>query len=709
MRRSWLRWCGVMATATVVALGCRPRPQAVTTAPGEAASEAPAKQGRRGPVASPAVAAASSPVQLLPDTTRVLFTAQGLTALLGVVEIDAVIAKYRTYYELAAGELVKVLGVNLLDPAQWSSVGLDADGPMGLATADAASGTIVAFVSLTDREAFRGLLDRVSKGALVPVFEDRGVVLKSNPDADSAIVLRDRYAFFVTTSKPMQAQYDHSRALASVDPARGLASSPRFVSAMASDEPARPLTAYVDVWGLVEASFGQAQAASREPSWAERELERMQATGTPQEEVEQMRRQVAEDRRWEEQRRQKAQTQYAAMTRWLRDVGPLVFEFTADRSGVTGRVRAKMPDTAVWRSLVKNTATPSPVLMALAERPVILLGGSIDVAAAKALLDEGMRADGLDPAKEYAQFKADTSVDFERDLVPLLAGSGGVAVTVSDALLRGEYKQAEQEMGYAAALEVTNPQRAQALVDVAVQRVPRAKVGRERKTGAYTLEIADFRALHVAVVGSHIVVATDLGVIQRMSAGQQGALARVLTPAAVPLVTARDTAFQGMFDLFYPAMMTLSRRVAAPASKPEEPYALFPDAQPGRIDKVAKSRAYKAKLKEWEAVDAKIRREEATDERRQAKAITAIAEAAGVQAWHLREQPDGLVLAGGHYFGKGGVMRVIDLAAEYIAMPRGGEKLYELYSQRSVLEGELQRIRITDVAGALGVPTPLGP
>lgn len=708
MRRSVQRWVGVMA-ASLAVLGCRPRVETiVTTTPEVAQPPAPVKSGRRQPVASPAVAAANSPVQLLPDTTRVVFTANGLAALLGMIEMDAVISRYRTYYDQAASELVRTMGVNLLDPAQWATVGLDANGPMGVSLAEIRSGTVIAFVTLTDRDKFRALLDKLSKGALVPVLEDRGLVLKSAPDSDSAVVLRDRYAFLVSIDRPVRATYDHARSLATIDPARGLTSLPRFQQAMASDEPARPLTAYVDAWGLIEDEYSQsAQVQDREPSWAEMELERAQSNGAPQDELERLRRQLDEERRWDEQRRQKQANQYDVLTRWFRDVGPFVFEFTAEKDGVTGRVRTRMPESAVWRAAVRNAPGPSPVLTALGERPVMLAGGSLDVVAAKAMFDDLLRAGGEDPAKAYAQLKAETSIDFERDLVPLLAGTGGIAMTVSDGLLRGDYKDSGQEMGFAAAVAVNSPQRAQALVDAAVVRIPRAKLGRERRTGAYTLEMPDYRVVYVAVVASHIVATTDLGVIQRMSTGSQGALAKVLAPAAVPLVTARDVAGQGMVDLFYPVFMFFGRRYPAPPMMQEEPYTLFPEVPRAKIDKVPKSRAYKAKLREWESTDAKIRRDEQTEERRQAKAVTAVADAIGVQAWNLREQPDGLTFTGGHYFGKGGLNRAIDVMADYFGQGRKNEKIYEMYSARNAIEAELRRIRVGDIAAALGVPTPL--
>jgi hypothetical protein len=174
----------------------------------------------------------------------------------------------------------------------------------------------------------------------------------------------------------------------------------------------------------------------------------------------------------------------------------------------------------------------------------------------------------------------------------------------------------------------------------------------------------------------------------------------------VPVVTARDAAAQGMFDLFYPVLLFMGRRYPTPERRPEEPYMSFPEVPRARIDAVPRSRAYRARLREWEALGVKIRREEEAEDRRQTRVVTAVADAIGAQAWSLRETPEGLVLEGGHFFGKGGLTRAIDLVADYAGSGRRGEKVWEMHGKRSSLEDELRRIRVVELAAALGVPTP---
>jgi hypothetical protein len=133
----------------------------------------------------------------------------------------------------------------------------------------------------------------------------------------------------------------------------------------------------------------------------------------------------------------------------------------------------------------------------------------------------------------------------------------------------------------------------------------------------------------------------------------------------------------------------------------------FPGVDAQRIEKVPYSRAYKAKQRAWQAVHAKIVKEEQAQERRRMQVMLALAECFGVMAGNLREQPDGVELVGGQFFGTGGLTRALDLGVEQFTVARGSERTWELYSQRSALEDELRKIRIVDVATALRVPTPL--
>jgi len=689
----WLAACHPVRTGTPES--------AVETAP------APAARVGRSDAASQAVAVATSPLQLLPDTTVAVGSIAGVSALLAVVDVDAITGKYRSYYDQMAGLVTLSTGFNLLDPAQWREVGIDPDGTIGAAMLDMRSETYVGFIKLSDSDKFRGFLDKLGGARrLRPVIEDRGMVLKYEPDSSTALVLRDGFAFLVTTDRPAEAPYDFARLLATIDPARGLTATSRYQRATASPEPPRPLTAYVDLWAIVQAQHLAREARQQDEvsSWSEQELEQAVQSGAPAEEQARLRQQVNEQRDWDRRYQQRRQRELELIKTWLAPVEPIVFEFTASRTGIEGKIRAKMPETAPLRAVLRNASTPSPVLSALAERAVLQVGGSIDVAAAIADFEDIARASGDDPQKAYVAMREASKVDFKSEVMPLLAGTGGFALTIPDALLRGQAKAQNKDLGFALALAVKDVPAAQALLEKFVKGLP-LKTGKDPKTGAYTLTMPHYRTVHAIVIAGQFIATSDPGVIRRLVAGSPAS--HGLPAAVVPVMAAREVSFAGMVDVVLPMFLLSSRSDFESSSDSFEPHGIFPDATPEQVAKIPRSRAYKAKLRAWEAVGAKIRKEEQIQERRRAQLMVGLAECFGVLAGHLREQPDGLEMAGGQFFGKGGLTRALDLGVEQSTTTRGSEKTWELYSQRSTLEEELRRIRLADVATALRVPIPM--
>lgn len=706
-------WLGIgLAAVLAAAPGCR---REVTTVPEPDPGALPLAQPRpppkrAGDAGSLAVAVATSPVQLLPDTTIAVMQAAGVRTLLGVVDIDAIVGKYRTYYDQAVQGIVSLTGFNLLDPAQWREIGVDPDGPMGAAVLDARSETYAGYFTVVDRDKFRAFLDRVGgTQRMQPVLEDRGLVLKVEPDDSTAIVLRDGFAFYVATGRVAQAPYDFARLLAMIDPARGLTATPRYQRAMAGALPGRNLTAYVDLWAFfrAEQAAREARSSEAEPSWAEQELARAIENGAPAEEQDRLRQQADEQRRSERMWAERRAREDVQWQRWLGTVEPLVFEYTADLRGVTGKIRARMPETAPMRAILRNAPTPSPLFAALGERPTGLLGASVDVAEAVRSFEEILRAGGEEPEKAYAEMRAQTTIDFKGEVLPVLTGSGGFAWTVSEAGLRGETKEKHWQ-GFALALAVKDAPAAQALLDRAALKVARSfgvALGRDAKSGAHAVAVPDYRTVYAAVVAGQMVVTTDAGVIKRVATGTAGP--RQQDAAVVPVLTARDVAMQGLIDVVLPTLMLRPSYYDSSYYSLAPPYGQFPGVEPAVIDRVPQSKAYRAKHRQWDALTAKINKEEQAQQRKQMVAVLALAESVGVMAGNLREQPDGLEVVGGQYFGKGGLTRAVDLAVEYFSGQRGVERTYELYSERSAVEEDLRKIRVLDVAAALHLPAPV--
>lgn len=138
-----------------------------------------------------------------------------------------------------------------------------------------------------------------------------------------------------------------------------------------------------------------------------------------------------------------------------------------------------------------------------------------------------------------------------------------------------------------------------------------------------------------------------------------------------------------------------------------QPYWLFPDVTPAKFDQVPRSAAYKAQMREWEALGGKIRKRSQVQARAQAQLMNELASCIGALAGNLREQPDGLVLAGGQMFGKGGLARAIELGSNLSSQRPGRDEVLDgLLSNRQELRSAMQRTRAKDVAAKLNLPLP---
>lgn len=661
-----------------------------------------------------AVAAATAPVQLLPEGTAVIVNSAGIGALLAVLDVEGLLFKVRPLYEQASAFLTTTFGANLLDPGQWPLIGVDPKGPMGVALVDVRSTTVVLYATVSEQDRLRAFVDRIaSPKRLLPVFEDRGVVLRTEEEDSPSLVVRDGFVFLVLTERRDEMTHDVARQLATIDPASGLTATPRYQQAIAGGTPGAGLSAYLDL-SLFLASEEQqlaAEATTPERSWVEQELETAAARGAPAAELDRLRQQVDNERDWQRRLAERRLRSVEFGRRWLAGVSPVVFEFSGSVSGLVGSIRARMPETAPLRAMLRNASEPSPVLMALGERPALMFGGSLDLPVALAEFEALLRADGGDPEKAYRELGELLRIsEPRREILTLLTGTGGFALTLPEARLRGEERGDAGGLGFALGLGVRETARAEALLEAAWKRIP-GKTGKDRATGAFTLEDTGQPKIYAKVVAQQLVVTSDAGLLQRLMLGSPRSTLKWLEPPVVPVVSARDAAMQGFID---PILMTLlfTSRYSAYADtddlEPSPPYWLFPDVSREKFDKVPRSAAYKAKMREWQVFAGKLRKYNQTMARNEAQRMVELARCVGALAGNLREQPDGVVLAGGQLFGKGGLARAIELATDQTARrPARDEDLDELMMTRERLMTEMHRLRARDVATALKLPMPL--
>lgn len=669
-----------------------PRVEPVATAPVKAEPPAP-------------VARATAPVQLLPESTPLVVSIASVRHLLRVVAYERLIDRYRPQYDQIAAVIEQSAGYNLLDPNKWREIGVDPDGPIGMALFDTHAMAGSFFFTLSDPQRFRDYLDRVGGkigGGLFPVYEDRGVVLASEAGAKTALVLRDGFAFFSFVERPSRARYDHARELASVDPARALTASTRWKAAVGAAPP-RDLLAFLDLGAIVRAELeSERRSAERsELSWEEAELQRLRDQGAPAEDIARWEQIIADHKQVEATMQARRAREREFISTIFGPLGPLVLELSLSDKAVEGTLRARTSEDALVRKVFEPRGAPPLAITAAGERVIFAVGASVRFSEALSLLDAALKADGDSLAKLFEHVKRDIGID-AAEAVNTLDGTGSFALTIKDAAALMADKGG-RAIGFNLALGLRAPAEAQALLDAAAAKMPK-EVRPVRKGRGLTVTIPDWRAVHVAIAGNALAMSTDPEFLRRVERGVGGSLDRALPAATVPVVTSREAAGVFFMDYLAPMGLFMSRSVDfRTAVVDSQPYWRFPEVPHEKIDKVPQSAAFKSKLKVWRAADDKLRKAEDARERAQMKVVAAAAESVGALAASLRKTGDGLQIDGGQFFGPGGLARAIELGIDAASSRGEDSPEWQLYEERMKVEQELQDIRVRDIEKALGV------
>jgi hypothetical protein len=379
-----------------------------------------------------------------------------------------------------------------------------------------------------------------------------------------------------------------------------------------------------------------------------------------------------------------------------------VFELSLSDKAVKGTIRAQAPESAMPRRIALNRGTPPLAITAAGERVIFGAGVSVELAEAWKGLEALFKANGPDLDIALGRLNVLYGVD-AKAMFGALAGTASFAVTVKDPAGLLAAKSSDKLFGFTAAIGLKNRAEMEALLTALATKPPGMfKVRRAGK--GWTVAVPSWRDVHVAVAGDTLTLSTDAGFSKRVERGADGPIDRTLPTATVPVVTAREAAGVLLMDYVAPFVMFASRSMSDYHYDPtqNQPYWKFQDIAHEQIDKVPQSAAYKAKLKEWRGIDAKIRKHDEARERAQAKTMLQVADSIGALALNLRETTDGLVIDGGQFFGTGGLARAIELGIEGTGRS-GDDAVYRLYDERGKVENEMQEIRARDVEKALGI------
>ncbi len=646
--------------------------------------------------------------ELLPRDSSLLITGSSLTRAFEVFERDRLVEKFRPQYESIRAGISGVIGHDLLDPAAYPAMGIDPDGPVGIAVPDVVAGQIVVLATVADASKLKAMArDAAGRAKLEMVEQDHGgaVVLRVKGEEGSGLVIRDKLAAMVFDLGRREGAVDLPRRLATMDPHVSLASDVGFRKSIGALRSA-DLNVYTDLAGIVERVNVEAEARAAEPqnNWAQQQLVQAQKEGASAERLAELEQQAEQERKWQAEYRARQQAERAMLELLFSGIDSVGLTAAVKRTGPVYDGRIVAGEDAFLRRLLVNREGAPLLPRSMKGAPLLCLSGGIDGPALGELVDAMAAMDGTAPGEYRAEVKSSLGVDLQADLWPAMKGDAEMCLTMKGDLVAAVADAKEAiEVGIAVELD---PAKAKYLLAKLANSKEGAKRLRKRG-GGYTYEGGlPFGPMVLDVVGERVVMSTDPELAQRIAKGDPGSTLSLTEPAAARgAIELPGTAASYAFD-----MSQLMLWMAVGVSDFGAPAVIAPGFTEEEMAEVPLSRASKKANKALDKANKEIERLQRKMMAEQVKGVAAITDPFGLGVVAVLEDERGFSVAGGQFLRADGMGQLVERTAQAVLdMSQGGgtrdpeldKAMQEAFERRVKAQEAFAEARLADAERAL--------
>lgn len=607
---------------------------------------------------------------------------------------DRVAGEHPDMYADVSGALQMSIGVDLADPDQLPRVGVDPDGPVGFAVLDIGGEAVMGYCRLLDAKTFTDHLSKTFNGRVEVTQLSTGTVIHPNDSGEVAFIIRGQFATLVFADRPERQHRDWVRAVAEGDPRQAIAHDPRYVKLLAELGDDAQFVGLFDPGTTMESAIR-----------ADQERSQMYMSSAPPpppqgataQEIVEWERQQEEAKRWEREAQQRQAREREAWRELLSGISAAGWSMSLSKGKMQARGAVLLGPDSVGRKLLRPGPTPK-MMSALTRRPLMMVGGDVDIPVAIDLLDRAAQLDGAKPGEVQREFQSEFGLRLE-DVGRALTGEMGVALTLGNIPKKANRAAMDRMYGVVFVAGLRDAGAAGDLLALFARHNPGDKkapgLRRDAKHDAYVFDTGDWRPVYVAIVGDHIVATTELAALTHLRTGKPVALDKRVADAELRRWLERPAAAVGFLDMLLPMLDSVHMPYSQAAL---DPVAVHPDLSPEELASVPKSKKYRAKYREYKGVLAKL--EKAQLERANKELVRARTQAArwGKVSGQVRITELGVV---GDMTWK---MGADDIAAMFMSVIEGEKDSYvgfertmELSDRRWQLENELRELRTREI------------
>lgn len=676
----------VLALALVLTAGCKNAPATALVPPGP-------------PEETPVLAGAGF-LALVPGEAVAAAAAASPEALFARIGWAEIAVEFKDKLAPVRDATLKALGHDLLDVTTWTKIGIDSAKPIGAAWIDVRDQVGAFYVGVSDPIAFEGTLRAAAVLARQEVTSRRvagGLVLSTERADWLQVVVRDGWAAIVVADSDSVAIRTADR-IAGLEEKHSLAANAGFKAAIADLDAGRDAAAWIDQKRTLETVLSiEAERQGRSSdSYFKEQLASLRDSGAPPEEIKQWEDQAKYMEAWKKRERE----WHGVARKLLGPVETVTLGLRIEGESVAGRLHVRVGEDALLRQLVRNGKGRPAVLRALPESPFWMLTGTVEPKALWSLIGEiaGIEDDKKDLDQLTGHVKSELGVDLEQDLLPLLTGEIGFAITGKLDEMANE--DSRPTFGGGVVIAVSDEAKVRELLARAASRPQLSRIVTEAtEVGGWKASVPDLGTVWASVGGGYIALGTTRDFVTGVKGGGTSYLAKLDNLDLQALLSTEDVAGAWSMGTGFIAMAFFQGKEYGHAPRSEE------DGPPS--DAVRKVQ---------DEIDAAQREIDGLYDKQQLGEwvhFMAIASAIGTIALVVHETPDGFVATGGQYVGGGSIVSAVKVVAtEGLALAaldkEFGKQRDQFWEKWSKLRDELRAIEQAERLKALEVP-PLPP
>jgi hypothetical protein len=521
--------------ASTLAFGCnkneaaKDAPAPATTQSGVAAvaGDSPAKgtQASRtsSPLSSPAVAA-------LPADTRLVITARAPNELLKLLDYAGLRTRLSALHTDITEDMVRELGHDLTDPAVLSRIyGLDLDRPVGFYVQRFHDLRFGLFAHLKDEKTFEqgfaGLLAKSKGDAKKLQREVRdGASVWIDPRGEIAFIVRDGVLHILGQDRRRGALlHGMVHQLLKVAPNNTLGQAEDFKAGLSDITVGRDVAGYINVAQLISSIVGEITGAARVQRQRD-EVQGLEVSGADAEALQSARERLQRMEQGALERMAQGAMVTMAVSTFAGGLSALVGGAEFSERSLEFEFGLRTTEAALPQRLLNPGKGPVGAFSALKTPPIY--GGSmhLDLPGILGLVRQAatLAGGGSDLERGLSEFRKETGLDLEADVLPALTGGAELVATVDFDLenLPARANQAERRTGGALIVKLADAKKAEAMLTKIAAHPELTKLVVKEATGWRVLSGRDWRDVYVKIEGDRLVISPDATFVGRLgSAG----------------------------------------------------------------------------------------------------------------------------------------------------------------------------------------------